>query len=200
MPAWYKWDYVCSTCDAHIEITALVDGHSIKSEMCMKCLSPLTLMSVVDVTIPNVTQKKEEEMITETPAQTMTLNWINENDVERTETYTENDIRAMVWGSKKLAQKQNEWYKKESQLRTLLEEVYADSSDQEVLAQIAEIFDVPLTKEISVTAYVQVQMTVEVDMADGDYDIESLVTNNLYVDTNGECTISGYDVERVEEN
>ena len=43
-------------------------------------------------------------------------------------------------------------------------------------------------------------MTVEVDMADGDYDIESLVTNNLYVDTNGECTISGYDVERVEEN
>jgi hypothetical protein len=32
---WYKWDYVCSTCDAHIEITALVDGHSIKKEICI---------------------------------------------------------------------------------------------------------------------------------------------------------------------
>ena len=203
MPTWYKWDYVCSDCDAHVEITALVDGHSIKNEMCMKCLSPLTLMSVVDVTIPNVTQKKEEEMITETPAQTMTLNWINENDVERTETYTENDVRAMVWGSKKLAQKQNEWYKKESQLRTLLEEVYADSNsdEQETLAQIAEIFDVPLTKEISVTAYVQVQMTVEVDMAYGEYDIESFVRDNLTIDSyDSAVSVNNYDVERVEEN
>ena len=204
MPAWYKWDYVCSDCDAHVEITALVDGHSIKNEMCMKCLSPLTLMSVVDVTIPNVTQKKEEEMITETPDQTITLTWLENNatgiPVETSTTYSLNDVRALVYRDKSYARTMNEYYRKESQLRTLLEEVYADSSEQDTLQSIAEIFDVPLTKEIFVTAYVQVQMTVEVDMADGDYDIESLVTNNLYVDTNGECTISGYDVERVEEN
>ena len=133
MPTWYKWDYVCSDCDAHIEITALVDGHSIKNEMCMKCLSPLTLMSVVDVTIPNVTQKKEEEMITETPDQTMTLTWL-ENDVETSTTYSLNDVRALVYRDKSYARTMNEYYRKESQLRTLLEEVYADSSDQEVLA------------------------------------------------------------------
>ena len=198
MVTWYKWDYVCSGCDAHIEITALVDGHSIKTEMCMKCLSPLTLMSVVDVTILPIPTKKEEEMITETPAQTMTLTWQN-NGIDETTTYTENDIRSTIYNNKRLNEKMNEYYRKESQLRTLLEEVYADSNEQDTLSQIAEIFDVPLTKEISVTAYVQVQMTVEVDMADGDYDIESFV--NLTIEAyDSAVSVNNYDIERVEEN
>ena len=81
----------------------------------------------------------------------------------------------------------------------MLEEVYADSNEQDTLSQIAEIFDVPLTKEISVTAYVQVQMTVEVDMADGDYDIESFV--NLTIEAyDSAVSVNNYDIERVEEN
>jgi hypothetical protein len=200
MPTWYKWDYVCSGCDAHVEITALVDGHSIKNEMCMKCLSPLTLVSVVDVTIPNVTQKKEEEMITETSAQTITLTWQN-NGVDETTTYTENDVRSAIYNNKGYAEKMNEYYRKESQLRTLLEEVYADSNEQETLAQIAEMFDVPLTQEISVTAYVRVDMTIEVDMAEGEYYIEDMVRNNLTIDSFGsDITVNDYDVDRVEEN
>ena len=196
---WYKWDYVCSTCDAHIEITALVDGHSIKTEMCMKCLSPLTLMSVVDATIYSPT-KKEEEMITETPAQTMTLTWQN-NGVDETTTYTENDVRSAIYNNKRYAETMNEYYRKESQLRTLLEEVYADSNEQDTLSEIARIFDVSLTKEIEVTAYVQVQMTVEVDMADGDYDIESFVRDNLTIEAyDSAVSVNNYDVERVEEN
>ena len=205
MPTWYKWDYVCSGCDAHIEITALVDGHSIKNEICMKCLSPLTLMSVVDATIlPIPTKKEDTNMETLTSAQTMTLDWI-ENDVTRTETYTEADVRGMYWNNKTLAQRQNEWYKKESQLRILLEEVYADSNEQETLAQIAKIFDIPLTKEISVTAWVRVDMTIEVDMAevdmaDGDYAYD-IVRNNLTVDSFGsEISVNDYDVDRVEVN
>jgi DUF4097 and DUF4098 domain-containing protein YvlB len=200
MPNWYKWDYVCSDCDAHIEITTLVDGHSIKNEMCMKCLSPLTLVSVVDATILPIPTKKEEEMITETPAQTITLTW-SENDVETSTTYSPNDVRALVYREKSYARTMNEYYRKESQLRTLLENVYADSNEQETLAQIAEIFNVQLIKEISVTAYVQVQMTVEVDMADGDYDIENMVYNNLTIDSFGsEIAVNDYNVDRVEEN
>ena len=199
MPTWYKWDYVCSGCDAHIEITALVDGHSIKTEMCMKCLSPLTLMSVVDATIYSPT-KKEEEMITETPAQTMTLTWQN-NGVDETTTYTENDVRSAIYNNKRYAETMNEYYRKESQLRTLLEEVYADSNEQDTLSEIARIFDVSLTTEIEVTAYVQVQMTVEVDMADGDYDIESFVRDNLTIEAyDSAVSVNNYDVERVEEN
>ena len=199
METWYKWDYVCSGCDAHIEITALVDGHSIKTEMCMKCLSPLTLMSVVDATILPIPTKKEEEMITETPAQTITLTW-SKNDVETSTTYSPNDVRALVYRDKSYAKKMNEYYRKESQLRTLLNDVFHDSEDQDTLEKVAEIFDVSLTKEIEVTAWVCVQMTVEVDMREGEYDIEDLVRNNLSVDAYSPVSVNDFDVDRVEEN
>ena len=195
---WNKWDYVCPNCDANIVMTIKSNGHP-HSEICPKCFERLTLMSVVDATITPITEKKEEEMITETPAQTMTLNWI-ENDVETTKTYSEIDVRSAIYNNKNLNNKMNEYYRKESQLRTLLEEVYADSDEQETLAQIAEIFDVPLTKEIEVTAYVRVALTIEVDIKDGDYDIEDFVSSNLTVDSfGGEISVNDYTVERVEE-
>lgn len=193
---WFKYDYVCGSCDALIEYTSTRDVINITCE----CGGDTTMLSVVDATIlPIIKQEKEVTMETATAPQTMTLDWV-ENDIARTETYTENDIRAMYWNNKNLAQKQNEWYKKESQLRTLLEEVYPDSEEQEILSQIADIFDVALTKEIEVTAWVRVDMTIEVDMADGDYDLEDMVRNNLTIDSFGsEINVNDYDVDRVEE-
>lgn len=196
---WQKYEYVCTYCDGLF--TYIIKDYSTVETPCPMCKElNLTLMSVLDATIYSPTKKEEQmETTTETPAQTMTLNWI-ENDVERTETYTENNVRAMYWNNKNLAQKQNEWYRKESQLRTLLEEVYADSNEQDTLSQIAEIFDVSLTKEIEVTAWVRVDMTIEVDMANGDYDIEDMVRNNLTIDSSGsEIYVNDYDVDRVEE-
>ena len=198
---WYKWDYVCPDCDALIEMTAKSDGHG-NDSYCLKCAGDLILMSVVDATIVPSTTKKEDKMdtLTETPApQTMTLTWI-ENESEVTRTYSENDIRSAIYNNKRLNENMSAYYRKESQLRTLLEEVYADSDEQDTLSQIAEIFDVPLTKEIEVTAWVRVDMTIEVDMADGDYDIETMVSNNLTVDSYGsEISVSNHEVERVEE-
>jgi Zn-finger nucleic acid-binding protein len=195
---WFKWDYVCTNCDSHVEMTIKSNGLP-HAEICPNCNTQMTLMSVLDVTIDPTTKKEETNMDTLTPAQTMTLTWI-ENDVERTETYSESDIRAMYWNNKNLAQKQNEWYKKESQLRTLLEEVIADSSDAEVLEQIADIFDVPLTKEIEATAWIRVDMVIEVDIREGEYDIEDIIRNNLTVDSFGsEISVNDYDVDRVEE-
>jgi len=193
---WFKYEYVCGICDALIEYTSTRNVTDITCE----CGGDTTMLSVVDATIlPIIQQPKEDKMETTTAPQTMTLNWI-ENDVERTDTYTESDIRAMVWVNKNLTQKQNEWFKKESQLRTLLEEVIADSSDAEVLEQIADIFDVALTKEIEVTAWVRVDMTIEVDIREGDYDIEDMVRNNLTIDSFGsEISVNDYDVDRVEE-
>jgi DUF4097 and DUF4098 domain-containing protein YvlB len=201
--SWTKYSFACDPdeCDTLIEVTCRDFGfpNGVMQLTC-PCGRSCQVLSVVDATILPITQQKEEpKMETITEPQTMTLNWI-ENDVERTETYTENDIRAMYWNNKNLAQKQNEWYKKESQLRTLLEEVYADSEEQVTLSQIAEIFDVSLTKEIEVTAWVRVDMTIEVDMADGDYDIEDMVRNNLTIDSFGsEISVNDYDVDRVEE-
>ena len=195
---WFKWDYVCTNCDANITMTIKSNGQP-HAEICPNCNNQMTLMSVVDATIYPTTKKEETNMDTLTPAQTMTLTWI-ENDVEKTTTYSENDIRALFYNNKRLNEKQNDYFRKESQLRTLLEEVYADSNEQDTLAQIAEIFDVPLTKEIEVTAWVRVDMTIEVELDGGDYDIEDMVRNNLTIDSFGsEISVNDYDVDRVEE-
>ena len=196
---WTKWDYVCPYCDARVELTVQDNVKSV-NETCPSCSNILALMSVVDATILPIPTKKEDEMnLTDTPVQTMTLTWI-ENENESEKIYTENDVRSAIYNNKRYAEKMNEYYRKESQLRTLLEEVYADSDEQDTLSQIAEIFDVSLTKEIEVTVWIRVGAIIEVDMADGDYDIEDLVRNQISIDAYGsELNINDYEVERVEE-
>ena len=81
------------------------------------------------------------------------------------------------------------------------EQIERDSNEISLVFHTHQHSDlITVTKEIEVTAWVRVDMTIEVDMADGDYDLENLVTENLYVDANSsEINVSGYDVERVEE-
>ena len=194
---WFKYSYVCSICDALIEITNKTNVY--KPYIC--CGKQANWLSVVDATIVPTQQKEEQNMetTTETLPQVMKLDWV-ENDVVTTKEYTESDVRHIVWQAKNLSIKQSEWYKKESQLRTLLEEVFADSEDQEALEQIADIFDVALTKEVEVTAWVRVSATIEVDIREGDYDLEDMIRNNLTIDSFGsEISVNDYDVERVEE-
>ena len=107
---WFQYDYVCSICDALIEITTKSNVY--KPQVC--CGEEAIWLSVVDATILPIPTKKEEEMITETPAQTITLTWI-ENDVPTSKTYTENEVRALVYVNKSNQEKANEWYRKESQ-------------------------------------------------------------------------------------
>ena len=199
MTKWTKYTFVCnSECDALIEYT-LQAGYTFNDVTSFTCVcgSTTTLLSEEDATILSPTTK-EEKMETTTP-QVMTLDWI-ENDVVTTKQYTESDVRHLVWVNKNLSSKQNEWYKKESQLRTLLEDVYGDSSEQDTLALVAEIFDVPLTKEIEYTAWVRVDMTIEVDIT-GDFDnMEELIAQNLTVDSFGsEISVNNYEIDRVEE-
>ena len=216
---WFKYSYVCSICDALIEITNKTNVY--KPYIC--CGKQANWLSVVDATIVPTQQKEEQQMetttlreqiiqemelkygneITELKNQisnsTMKLDWL-ENDVVTTKEYTESDVRHLVWQAKNLATKQNEWYKKESQLRTLLEEVFADSEDQESLTAVAEIFDVPLTKEIEYTAWVRVDMTIEVELG-GDVDaIEDFISSNLTVDSyDSMIQVNNHEVERTEE-
>ena len=208
MTNWYKKDYVCSICDALIEITT--QSNILRDKNCFECQGDLTLLSVLDATIYPTEKKEEQTMettitIAETynPNLLVTYKKIEDGEVSYP-TDKVVDIEYALDQSRRnytsLTTKQNEWYRKESQLRTLLEEVYADSQDQDTLSQIAEIFDVPLTKEIEVTAWVRVDLTIEVDLAEGDYDIEDMVRNNLTIDSFGsEISVNDYDVDRVEE-
>ena len=201
-PKWFKYTWVCTgECDALIEYTFKSGYTPNVIDITCLCGSPTTLLSVVDATIPPMTTQKEETMdnVTIVTPQIMKLDWV-ENDVTTTKEYTESDVRHMVWNNKNLTNKQNEWYRKENQLRTLLEEVYADSEDQETLTAIAEIFDVPLTKEVEYTAWVRVDLTVEVELG-GDMDaIEDFISSNLTVDSyDSLIQVSNHEVDRVEE-
>jgi len=207
---WFKWDYVCLNCDSLIEMTIKVTGKP-HLELCPVCLVDpvnMSLMSVVDATIyPN--DKKEEQTMETTIAELYNPNLLVtykkiENGEVSYATDKVTDIEYSLDQSrrnyKSLTEQQNNWYLKESKLRTLLNDVFHDSEDQETLEKVADIFDVPLTKEIEVTAWVAVNMTIEVDMREGEYDVEDLVRNNLTVDAyGGEITVNDFDVDRVEE-
>jgi hypothetical protein len=106
----------------------------------------------------------------------------------------------MVWQLKNLTTKQNEWFKKESQLRTFIHDNFEDSEDQESLTAIAEMFDIPLTKEIEYTAWVRVDMTIEVEIG-GDMDaIEDFISSNLTVDSyDSMIQVNNHEIDRVEE-
>ena len=202
-PKWFKYSWVCTgPCDALIEYT-MKAGYT-PNTVDIKCLcgSTTTLLSVQDATINTTTtegSKMETPFSATIAPMTMKLEFV-ENDTTITKEYSESDVRHMVWQLKNLSEKQNQWFKKESQLRTLLEEVYADSEDQESLGQVAEIFDVPLTKEVEFTAWVRVDVTVEVELGGDTDSIEDFISQNLTVDSyDSLMQVNNHEVDRVEE-
>jgi hypothetical protein len=200
---WTKYTFTCDPeeCDTLIEVTC--DNYGFPSgvmQITCPCGRRLDVLSVVDATITPSITTKEETMETTTP-QIMTLDWV-ENDVVTNKTYTESDVRHMVWQLKNLTTKQNEWYRKESQLRTFIHDNFENSEDQEALTEIAEMFDIPLTKEIEVTVWVRVDATVEVELGDGaGFDaVEEFISQNLTVDSYGsEMSVNNFEIDRVEE-
>ena len=212
---WTKYSFVCnSECDALIEYT-LKAGYTFNDVTVIICAcgSDTTCVSVEDATILT-NQTKGNEMLDNLESAMDVSNSYNPNllvtykKIENDEvSYPTEKVTDIEWALdqsrrnyKNLTEKQNSWYTKESQLRTLLEEVYEDSDDQESLARIAEIFDIPLTKEIEYTAWVRVDLTVEVELG-GDVDaVEDFISQNLTVDSyDGLIQVNGYDVDRVEQ-
>jgi len=210
-PKWFKYTWVCTgECDALIEYTFKSGYTPNVIDITCLCGFPTTLLSVEDATIPPMNTQKEETMET-----TITINeaynpnlLVTYKKIENGETSYPTDKVVDIEYSldqgrrwyKSLTEKQNEWYRKESQLRTLLEETFADSEDQETLTAIAEIFDVPLTKEVEYTAWVRVDLTVEVELG-GDMDsIEDFISSNLTIDSyDALIQVTNHDVDRVEE-
>ena len=64
MEKWYKKSYVCTGCDALIEISTKSD--ELRDKDCFECKASLTLMSVADATIYPTQQKEEQTMETMT--------------------------------------------------------------------------------------------------------------------------------------
>ena len=207
-----KYVFVCDPdeCDTLIEITC-VSGFDFPNGVIKHTCPCGRQMAYISATILTSNQPTKEEtmetyqLVPESynPNLLVTYKRID-GDVS---SYPVEKVRDIEWSLeesrrlyKTLSEKQNEWFKKESQLRTLIEEVYADSSEQEVLSQIADIFDIPLTKEVEYTAWIRVDMTVEVELG-GDLDIiADFISSNLTVDSyDSMISVNNHEIDRVEE-
>lgn len=205
---WFKWDYVCTNCDANITMTIKSNGQP-HAEICPNCNNQMTLMSVLDVTI-YPTQKKEENMnglTTENlplslaeqynPNMLVTYKVITDGET----TYKNHKVTDIEWEldqSRRNEKLVNTYYNKEHSLRDIISEAYTDSQDQDTLLQIAELFNIPLTKNIEYTATITVSGIMEVDLTES-YDINEMLYNNLSVEGNSDVEIHDWDIYSSEE-
>jgi hypothetical protein len=157
-------------------------------------------------------QTKEEKMEDTTPTVTVPESY-NSNllvtykvirgysDAE----YATDKVTSIEWDlhNGRQAQKHNGVYQgKIDTVKDIITEAYADSDDQETLRAIAEALDIPLTRTVEWSASVEVSGTIELDLlADYDTDIESEITDALYVEAqNGNIEIVDQEVCNVREN
>jgi hypothetical protein len=193
MEKWNKWDYVCSYCDANIEMTIKSTGHS-HSEICPKCFQPMTLMSVVDATIYPTEKKEEQNMEYETALQFINVKSEMQNKISELET----ELEAL--------RKNREYWLAEngrigSQLIELVNMYYDDMADEDnLINSICEIIDYEPTKEIEFVANIQVTGRLKVNLNEYNqdtFDLESYLGFN--VETDGVTEIDGIEVYDCEE-
>jgi hypothetical protein len=208
---WYKWDYVCPDCDANIEMTAKSDGHSHDS-YCLKCAGDLVLMSVVDATIRNSTTEKEEPIMETTltstynPSMLVTYKKIAGTyaSPEAPEYITEkvSDIEWSLHQGRVTNEKNIEHNNKVNKLENILSSYCQEATDpdMELIGEIANLFDIRLTKDISFSGSISFSGTVTVDLTE-DFDLDELIQSNISVDAyNGDIEINDYSVEDVRED
>lgn len=200
---WYKYEFVCPYCDGLFNYTII--AFSIDYWKCPKCEGHLTLMSVVDATIPPTIKQKEETMETTiadlyNPNLLVTYKKITNGETEyKTEKVV--DIEWLLENSRKNNERNiemnNKVFKLENILHTYCQE--ADEPDMAFITEIAELFDISLTKEIEVTGTISFSATVRVSLTD-DYDIESMVNDEISVSSyGGDVDVNDYSIEDVRE-
>jgi hypothetical protein len=204
---WYKWDYVCPDCDSNIVMTIKSDGHP-HNDWCPKCMRnvKLTLLSVVDATIDPITTKKEDEMetLTETPAHTYNPNALvtYKKIVNGQAEYVTVKTTELDWAMERARQDEKQVlndYEKAVALEDIIKENYLESGDQGTLLQIAELFNISLTKDVEFVATIEISGTVTVDMTDEDA-LQTLLENSINVSSyDGDLDVSDYILINYEE-
>ena len=205
---WFKYTFVCSICDALIEITNKTNVY--RPHIC--CGIEANWLSVVNATIP-ITQTKEEKMETTTPSEVTTPDTYNPNllvtykvirgysDAE----YATDKVASLEWDLHNGRQSQKKvsiLQDKINKVKDIITEAYEDSDDQETLRAIAAALDIELVREVLFTATLEVSGTYTYNILDSDYelDLDSEVTDALYADSNnGNIEINETEVCNVRE-
>jgi len=201
---WLKWDYVCPNCDANIVMTLKSNGRP-HSEICSKCYERLILMSVVDVTIDPTTKKVDKMLDTPlTPAETYNPNALvtYKKIVDGQAEYVTIKTTELDWAMNRARQDEKQVlndYEKAVALEDIIKENYLESGDQGTLLQIAELFNIALTKDVEFVATIEISGTVTVDLTDEDA-LQTLLENSINVSSyDGDLDVSDYVLINYEE-
>jgi len=196
-----KYTFVCDPdeCDCLIELTSS-DGFGFPSgvtELTCPCGRKTTLVSVEHATIqPTETKGNTMEETT-----TIGSDALHSPEVEYNPNllvtykvlhgysdpeYTTSKVASLEWDLHNGRQSQKTVSLLQSKINTakdIILEAYEMSDDQETLQSIAEALGIELTRDIQFTATIEVSGTVTLNLLE-DYDLESEITDSLYVDAN----------------
>jgi neutral trehalase len=215
MTTYNKYTWVCTgDCDALIEYT-FKDGFGWPNgvmQLTCPCNSTCTLLSVEDATIPytDTPLTKEEPMETtehlvpDTYNSNLLVTYKKINGYSNPE-YITDKVTSIEWDLHNARQSQKTVSTLQSKIDAVKEiicEAYADSQDQDTLREIAEALGIELIKEVQFTASVEVTGTYSYDVLSdySEYDLESVVTDSLYAESNdGNITIDDTEVCNVRE-
>jgi hypothetical protein len=214
-----KYTFVCDPdeCDCLIEVTSS-DGFGFPSgvtELTCPCGRKTTLLSVVNATIGNSTTEKENpimDTITTTAPATYNPNaLVTYKKIAGTfaspeaPEYITDKVVDLEW---RLQQGRNhsdeikKYVRKIENLEGILHAYCQEATepDMSFIEEIAEIFDIRLTKEVSFSGTINFSGTVTVDLTQ-DFDLDDLIQSNITVDAyNGDIEINDFSVADVSED
>jgi hypothetical protein len=208
-----KYTFVCDPdeCDCLIEVTSS-DGFGFPSgvtKLTCPCGRDTTLLSVVHATIqPN--QTKEEKMETTTtpynPNLLVTYKKIaGTYAAPESPEYVTDKVTNIEWALDQ-ARKSNDINVAYNNKVNKLENViisYAQDADEEMIElikEIANIFDIELTKEIEIYGTMSFTATITVPLTE-EYDLESIASDELQVTSwGGNTDVTDYSVDDVRES
>jgi len=116
--------------------------------------------------------------------------------------YVTTKVTELDWAMERARQDANmamASYEKEVALEELIKENYLESGDQGTLLQIAELFNIALTKDVEFIATIEISGTVTVDLTDEDA-LQTLLENSVHVSSyDGDLDVSDYVLVNYEE-
>ena len=205
---WYKYTYVCSNCDALIEITNKTNIYA--PHIC--CGIEATWLSVADATILPTTTKEEqmETAIPDTSSQESMAQFYNNHATLIVKDTTSGelqykavspyDVNCLITDNDYLKKYNDKMQTRIESVKEIITSSYEDSGDQDTLREIAEALDIQLTKTINWSATMYVTGSIEVDIFD-DFDIDAELSDNLQVSAwSGDIEVEDYSVEDVRES
>jgi hypothetical protein len=184
---WFKDTYLCTNCDALIEVTRKGEATNISH-----CLIRSTLLSVQDATI----QPTNERNNMETYGATVTPDTYNPNalvqykviDGEQV-SFPITKVTDLEWVLENARQRTSEYYSLRNKVDGLEEQIVEwvnpNYDKDDVIRLLCEYFAINPSKQVTVTGTISFEVTIDVPLDEvDDFDAHYLLGDELSLDSN----------------